>query len=93
MTAPKASAVLQDVFRLTNRGTVLVAGQIEGAVHIGDQLLFEGRETSVVGIEMINMADPSQAKGNATVGLLVHDADADTLRGLIGQRMIFHGKA
>lgn len=88
MSAPKASAVLRDVFRLTNRGTVLVAAKIEGEVHIGDQLLFEGRETRVIGIETVSVASPE-----ASVGLLVHDADDDNLRALIGQPMVFHGEA
>lgn len=88
MTAPKATALLRDVFRLTNRGTVLVADAIEGDVRIGDRLLFEGRETRVIGIEMVSVSSP-----DASVGLLVHDADDENLRALIGQRMVFHGAA
>ncbi len=89
---PKGTAVLRDVFRLTNRGTVLVVGGIEGKFQIGDRLVLGDRETQAVGIEMIDFSDASQtATGN--VGVLVTDSDDENLRALIGQSLSFFEKA
>ncbi|MDJ0639137.1 MAG: hypothetical protein QNJ20_09900 [Paracoccaceae bacterium] len=92
MATPKASAVLRDVFRLTNRGTVLVVGGIEGVINIGDRLEVETRESHIIGIEMIDFSDPKKT-ANGNVGLLIHDTDYENLRALIGQTLSFFEKA
>ncbi len=90
MPAPKASAVLQDVFRIMNRGTVLVVGQIEGVINIGDRMELGDRETGVAGIEMVNFS--GEAAPTGAVGVLVHDTDDEAFRALIGQAASFHGE-
>ena len=88
---PKAAAVLRDVFRLTNRGTVLVVSDIDGIINIGDRMVVDARETHVVGIEMIDFSS-RQKTMTGTVGLLIHDSDDEASRTFLGQSVIFHGK-
>ncbi len=86
----KAAAVLRDVFRLTNRGTVMIMSKIEGVINIGDSLRIGDRESVVAGIEMINASSHADKD---TIGVLVHDVDDATLRDLIGTRATFRKKA
>lgn len=89
-TTRKASAVLQDVFRLSGRGTVIVVGEIEGVVKVGDELTVGACASKVMGIEMIRYSEP-QKKPPDTVGLWVSMTDADALRAEIGQNVRFNG--
>lgn len=83
-----ASAVLGDVFALTGIGTVLFFSDIEGMIHVGDEMRLEDRMTKVIGIEMIRFADPSAHPAD-TIGLRIDDSEVDFYRPLIGQRAEF----
>ena len=64
------TAKLLDVFSVTGRGTVLVLGDIEGAILIGDQGAVDVLSFAVTGLESIRFADAQEFPPD-TIGVLV----------------------
>ncbi len=84
-TDPLFRLVVQDVFSIAKRGTV-VTGKIEvGALKVGDEVVIRGRgsekKTTVSGIESFRKM-LQQANQGDTVGILLKDVTkADVQRG------------
>ncbi len=75
-TDPLFRLVVQDVFSIAKRGTV-VTGKIEaGALKVGDEVIIRGRgnekRTTVTGIESFRKT-LQQANQGDTVGILLRD--------------------
>jgi len=75
-TDPTFHMIVEDVFSIRNRGTV-VTGKIEtGILKVGDQVVIRGvngeKTTTVSGIESFRKAQ-DQANPGDTVGLLLKD--------------------
>jgi release factor glutamine methyltransferase len=72
--------VLQDVFQISGRGTVVLIEIKRGVVHIGDSFAIGELQLVAKGIELVN------SKTNPTsVGLWVGEFDIETIKPLIGQ--------
>lgn len=83
---PKFSAIMRDVFVISGRrGVVGAFDQLQGIAHVGDEAVLTGRMIRIEAIEAIR----SYELGKDTVALQLNEADADFLRGHIGQRITF----
>ncbi len=84
MTAdPMFHMVVEDVFSIRGRGTV-VTGKIEaGALHVGDELVIHSargdKKTVVAGLEMFRKALEQASQGDA-VGVLLRDVDKNDVQ-------------
>ena len=84
-TDPFFHMIVDDIFSIRNRGTV-VTGKIEGGtLRVGDEVAIQGkngeRKTVVTGIEMFRRTS-SQASGGDAVGILFKDiSKQDVQRG------------
>ena len=88
MSLPETTARLVDAFAGAGRGTVLVLGEVEGAVLIGDRGRIGDVEFEVTGLEAIRFAGADEFPPD-TIGILVDHPDSDALKAQIGARVRF----
>ena len=70
--------IIEDTFRIKNRGVVATGRVASGAVSVGDTVLVDGTPLVVKGVEMFRKVADSASEGD-NVGLLFDDAASNVL--------------
>ena len=70
--------MVEDVFSITGRGTVVTGKISKGTVTVGDTVMFNGTATTVNGIEMFRKTLDTASEGD-NVGILLDKIDRNQI--------------
>jgi hypothetical protein len=88
MPGPDPAATLLDAYAVEGRGTVVICGDISGAILMGDVGSVGDLSFTVIGQEARRFAGADEFPAD-TMGLLVDHTETAAFKALTGQRIAF----